>query len=196
MLILYIPTSFQLFQRQYFNLYKSIDMKSFLFFVFQFIFLLGIAAQQSTKPFQSKDSTYNENIKKSKLYGIYIPRDIDDAMAKLMELTTPEGREPFKAVDEETVAKKLYFGLGRWMEYNWNFDEGSRFSHYLRQKGLTYTEDMTRTLLILFHRQVVGNPLDADTLIKKMVDERKKKIESEKQKQTIIHTETKEKSKN
>ncbi len=155
-----------------------------------------VNAQDKSEKFVSKDSLYNENIKKSKLYGVYIPRDIDDALGKLLELTTIEAREPLKNVDEEVVAKKLHFGLGRWMEYNWNFAEGSRFSHYLRQKGIIYTEDMTRFMLILFHRQVVGNPLDVDKLVKKIVDERTKKIEEERKTYKVISTEVKLNSKN
>ncbi|MBK8625923.1 MAG: hypothetical protein IPN86_10270 [Saprospiraceae bacterium] len=156
----------------------------------------GLYSQEKSKGFVSKDSLYNENIKKSRLYGVYIPRDIDDAMSKLMELTTEEARKPFLKVSEDTIAKKLYFGLGRWIEYNWNFDEGSRFSHYLRQKGLNYTEDMTRTMLILFHRHVLGKPLESDILIKKMVEERKKKIAEELKKKEVISEETKTKTKN
>lgn len=147
---------------------------------------------RKSKSFVSKDSLYNENIKKSRLYGVYIPRDIDDAMAKLMELTTEEARQPFFKTDENTVAKKLFFGIGRWMEYNWNFEEGSRFSHYLRQKGLVYTEDMTRTMLILFHRHVTSKPLDVDTLIKAMIIERNKKIEEELKKKEVIKVEKKQ----
>lgn len=150
-------------------------------------------AQEKPKGFVSKDSLYNENIKKSRLYGVYIPRDIDDALVKLMDLTTDEARKPFAKVDEETIAKKLYFGLGRWMEYNWNFAEGSRFSHYLRNKGLVYTEDMTRTMLILFHRHVLNKPLDVDSLIKKIAEERQKKIEEERKKKEVISIETKTK---
>ena len=167
----------------------------FLFFILLCSFNI-LSAQEKSKGFVSKDSLYNENIKKSKLYGVYIPRDIDDAMNKLMELTTEEARKPFNKVDEATIAKKLYFGLGRWMEYNWNFAEGSRISHYLRQKGLVYTEDMTRCMLILFHRHVLGKPLESDSLIKKMVEERNKKIEEERQKGEVISIETKNKSKN
>ena len=155
-----------------------------------------VNAQDKSEKFVSKDSLYNENIKKSKLYGVYIPRDIDDALGKLLELTTIEAREPLKNVDEEVVAKKLHFGLGRWMEYNWNFAEGSRFSHYLRQKGIIYAEDMTRFMLILFHRQVVGNPLDVDKLVKKIVNERTKKIEEERKTYEVIRTEVKLNSKN
>ncbi len=165
--------------------------------LFSFILMCVQAqGQKKTTSFVSKDSLYNENIKKSRLYGVYIPRDIDDAMSKLMELTTEEGRQPLKTIDEETMSKKLYFGLGRWMEYNWNFEEGSRISHYLRQKGLTYTEDMTRCMLRLFHRHVLKQPLKTDELIQILVEERKEKIRIEKEKMKIISTEKKIKPKN
>lgn len=152
---------------------------------------MSIYTQESQNKFLSKDSLYNENIKKSRLYNVYIPRDIDDALSKLMELTNEEARKPLMNIDEVTMAKKLYFGLGRWMEYNWNFEEGSCFSHYLRQKGLIYTEDMTKFMLIIFHRHIKQSPLYIDDLIKKMADERKRKIKEEKEKLPVISTEKK-----
>jgi len=142
--------------------------------------------QSKTKVVIPTDSIYQENIKKSRLYGVYIPRDIEDAVAKLMDLTDEDARKPLLKVDEGTVAKKLYFGLGRWMEYNWNMEEGSRFSHYLRKKGLIYTEDMTRFMLITFHRQLTKRPLDTDNLILEFIKEREKKIKEAQQKMTII----------
>jgi len=147
--------------------------------------------QNNQKPFVSKDSSYNENIRKSRLYNVYIPRDIDDALAKLIELTDQDARNRLLTIDENTMAKKLYFGLGRWMEYNWNFEEGSRFSHYLRQKGLIFTEDMTRFMLIIFHRHISQKELKSEELIAKLSDERKKKIKSEQEKMTVIQTEKK-----
>lgn len=152
--------------------------------------------QQETKSFSSKDSLYNANIKKSKLYGVYIPRDIDDALTKLMDLTTPEARANLLKADEETIARKLHFGLGRWMEYNWNFAEGSRFSHFLRQKGLSFTDDMTRFMLITFHRHVAAADVESDALIAKIVKEREAKLKAEQEKSTLISTETKQISKN
>ena len=77
------------------------------------------------------------------------------------------------------------------MEYNWNFEEGSRFSHYLRQKGLIFTEDMTRFMLIIFHRHISQKELKSEELIAKLSDERKKKIKSEQEKMTVIQTEKK-----
>lgn len=135
---------------------------------------LSLEAQHS-----GADSLYQSNISKSKLYGYYIPRDIDDALQVIDNNTTEEGRASLRTIDEETMSKKLYFGLGRWMEYQWNFVEGSRFSHYLREKGLRYVEDMVRFMLITYHRHNLNAPLDSDTLIKQLNIARDKKLEKE-----------------
>lgn len=151
----------------------------------------GIASQSKTKVVIPTDSLYNENIKKSRLYGVYIPRDIDDAMVKLMELTDEKARLPLKTLDETTMSTKLYFGLGRWMAYNWNFEEGSRLSHYLRQRGLIYTEDMTRFMLVSFHRHINNRPLESEHLILQFISDRNKKIKESQDKMQVISSEKK-----
>jgi len=152
---------------------------------------LTFGVSQDKKIIVPKDSLYNANIKKSTLYGIYIPRNTQDALSKLIELTDDEARKKLLTIDENLMAKKLYFGLGRWMEYNWNFAEGSRFSHFLRTKGLTYPEDMTRFMLITFHRYIRNAALDSDALILTISNERTQKIKKEQDKMPIISTETK-----
>lgn len=132
------------------------------------------------------DSLYQANILKSTLYGVYIPRDFPDAMQQLDKLTDVAAREKLKQIDEKTMARKLFFGLGRWMEYNWNFQEGSRLSHLLRKKGITYTEDMTYTMLVLYHRHVTGKPLDANNLIREVTAARKEKVAAEKKNAVVV----------
>jgi hypothetical protein len=141
--------------------------------------------QEKRSPKIPKDSLYQANIKKSNLYGVYIPRDVDDALQKLMELTTEEARNPLKTIHEDSIARKLFFGLGRWMEYNWNLTEGSRFSHYLRLKGITHPDDQVRLMLVLFHRHISNKPLDADNLLNKIAQERALKVKKEIEATTI-----------
>ncbi len=50
------------------------------------------------------DSLYRSNILKSKLYGVYIPRDIPDAMLRLDGLTDADAREKLKNIDNNTIA--------------------------------------------------------------------------------------------
>ncbi|MBK9149894.1 MAG: hypothetical protein IPM26_02430 [Saprospiraceae bacterium] len=160
-------------------------MNKYLILPALFFLVLSLSAQEEKKLPMPSDSAYQANIKKSKLYGVYIPRDLDDALAQLMKLTDEEGRNKLKKTDENTVAKKLRFGLGRWMEYNWNFAEGSRFSHYLREKGLYNQDDMVRFMLITFHRHVNGKNLETDSLLKELIKQREEIVKREREKKVI-----------
>lgn len=175
---------------------KNKQMKYFYIGSFLLLCTVSTMAQKTDKPPMPKDSAYLSNIKKSTLYGVYIPRDIDDALDKLMELTTEEARKPMVRVNEDTIARKLHFGLGRWMEYNWNFVEGSRFSHVLRQKGFTYSDDMVKYMLVLFHRKVSNKPLDADILAEKILKERKELVKKGEAEMPVVKTEIKKIPKN
>ncbi|MBK8817891.1 MAG: hypothetical protein IPN49_01920 [Saprospiraceae bacterium] len=53
-------------------------------------------AQQTDKPKISGDSLYQSNIKKTRLYGVYIPKDIPEAMAELDKLSTQEAKDLLK----------------------------------------------------------------------------------------------------
>lgn len=146
---------------------------------------LTVFAQETNITVTNGDSLYQSNIKKSRLYGVYIPKDIPDALAELDRLSGEDAKMHLQKADESTVAKKLRFGIGRWMEYNWNFQEGSRFSHHLREKGLWHTDDMAEFMIIIYYRHVKKVPLDEETLLKEMIGRRKEKMQAELQKNTI-----------
>lgn len=148
------------------------------------ILLLFLPLLTFAQPTEDKkvigDSLYQNNIKKTRLYGVYIPKDIEDALSELDKLSTPEAKSNLLKADELTVAKKLRFGVGRWMEYNWNFQEGSRFSHFLREKGIWHVDDMVEFMIILYYRHVGQKPLNIDPLTENIIKNRK-----EKQKQAL-----------
>ena len=163
-------------------------------FLYLFILLLlsfTLFGQTQRKLNTPTDTLYQNNIKKSRLYGTYIPRDIEDALNQLMKLTTDEARAKLKLTDEETVARKLHFGLGRWMEYNWNFVEGSRFSHFLREQGLYHHDDMVKFMLVIFHRKVNGNLLNTEQLMTELIEARKIKVKMHQEKLELISVEPK-----
>ena len=110
---------------------------------------------------------YKRNIRKSRINGVYIPKDLDDALQQLKKLSSEESLAKFKNAPEDIVAKKLHFGLGRWMIYNWNFYYGSRLEYYLKQKGLMHPDDMADFLIISFHRYLNNKDLNTGELIKK-----------------------------
>ncbi len=125
------------------------------------------------------DSLYNSNIKKSRIHDVYIPKNLSDAHRRIQKLTPEDAIQKFiQSEDEVAVSKKLHFGIGRWMIHNWNFYEGSRFSHYLKQKGLLHPDDMAQFVLITLHRNLNEKPLNEEEVIQMLAIERKKEARS------------------
>lgn len=120
---------------------------------------------------------YEENIQKSQINGVYIPKDMDDAFEELKSLTSVKALQKFKSAKEEIVAHKLHFGLGRWIYLHWNFEEGSRYVKYLNEKGLEDFDDMVQFTIVSFHRHLNQTPQEYEQRIagyKKKEEEKKR----------------------
>ena len=78
--------------------------------------------------------------------------------------------------EEKEVCKKLHFGIGRWMILNWNFYEGSRLSHYLKQEGLLHPDDMAQYILRTLHRHLNQLELQKENIIAELKEARMKEI--------------------
>lgn len=138
------------------------------------------------------EKAYKRRISKEFLYGVYIPKDIGDAFVQLNRLADKESIKTFKTADERIAAKRLHFGLGRWIIHNWGFYGGSRFSVYLNRIGLHHPDDMAQFVIITYHRNLNRNPLDVKNLVVEIYEARKKMEEDKKEKgkKTILHEET------
>lgn len=129
--------------------------------------ILGFSLQVVTAGAQVVDSfetefnkQYEQNIRKERINGVYIPKDMEDAFIELERLSDKEAVMKFRNAPEEVVARKLHFGLGKWMIVNWNFYDGSRFSHYLRSMGVSHPDDMAQFTIVSWHRQLNGKALE------------------------------------
>ncbi len=140
-------------------------------------FSINSSAQKLASTEAELDSIYAVNIKLSKINGVYIPRNMKDAFSRLIQLTPSESITSFKQAEEVEVCKKLHFGIGRWMIINWSFYEGSRFSHYLKEKGLLHPDDMAQFVLRTFHRNLLSKDLNEELIIKELAIERKKEAQ-------------------
>lgn len=128
-----------------------------------FILLSSVVfAQPETESDSAYYANYNQRIMQSRINGVYIPADMEDAFSELKTLSDPAGLEKFKNGPEEIVAQKLKGGLGRWMLINWSFHEGSRFSHYLKEQGILHPEDMAQCMIVSFHRYLNGKPIELE----------------------------------
>ncbi len=115
--------------------------------------------QSKEEVIRTQDSIYQSQVNKSRIDGVYIPKDINEAMSELDRLSPPNSVSKLKAIDEETMAKKLHFGLGRWMIVNWQLNLGSRFLKYLTDLGLRGEDEMTKFLLISYNRHIKKTPI-------------------------------------
>jgi len=80
---------------------------------------------QDTVPVRLFEKKYNEkyerNIKKSRINGVYIPKNIAEAHNELKALSQPESLSKFKSAEKFFVVDRLHYGLGRWMIVNSRF---------------------------------------------------------------------------
>ena len=141
--------------------------------------LTQLGGQEVINPPSSRaelDSLYQANILKSRINGVYIPKDLEDAFEEFVHLSPEDAIASFKAADEDMVEEKLHFGIGRWMIVNWNFYEGSRLSHYLRELGVMHPDDMAGFLIRYFHRKLNGKDPDIKALAEHYAELRKKDL--------------------
>jgi len=132
---------------------------------------------------------YQERIRKETLNGVYIPKNLDDAMRELDKRVSSEAREKFKSIPEENVCSVMHNRLGQWMIHNWGFYGGSRLSHYLRSAGVTYPDDMADFLILAYHRRQHEKPIPVRELATEFRERRKKEHQERLKKGKVIHEE-------
>ena len=152
-------------------------LKNILILLFVLIVYVKGEAQFFPTNQTESDSIYAINIKLSKIKGVYIPSNLNEAFDRLNKLTPESAIANFKNAEEIEVCKKLHFGIGRWMIINWSFYEGSRLSHYLKQKGLFHPDDMAQFILRTYHRSLLNKDLDEKEIIDELVKARKKEVQ-------------------
>ncbi len=149
-----------------------------------FIGLLLVSGYAFSQTEAEYIAEYNKRITMEMINGVYIPADLDDAFSELNRLSDPKGIAEFKNTPEDSIRRKLHFGLGKWMLVNWGMEDGSRISHYLKQKGITLPDDMVEYLIIMWHRNLNGKPLRSEEEIariqKRMAEDQKKRDEDKK----------------
>lgn len=140
------------------------------------------------------EQQYKERIAKEKLNGVYIPKNLDDALLQLDKLISAESQAKIKTIPEDSVCKVLHFRLGQWIILNWGFYGGSRLSHYLRSAGITYPDDMADFIILAYHRKLNGKTIVIRDIAIQIKDARKKIIEAEKKEQTLLKEEIRKKT--
>jgi len=155
------------------------------------LLLLGVSLQAQRPPSTEDEfeKAYNKRIQKDYLFGVYIPKDLTDAFVQLNRLIDKEGQAAFKTMGEADAVRKLHFSFGRWMIYNWGFYEGSRFSHYLKGLGIFNPDDMSRFVMLSYHRNLNRKPLNVKEQITQIQEMRKQERDKKLKGGEILHEE-------
>lgn len=168
-------------------------MKKYMF-LFLFAFIYGNVIGQETISKEAQfQKQYNKRIKKERLFGVYIPKDMPDAITQLNKLSPQEAKVSMKTVEEEVAVRKLHFSLGRWIIHNWGFYQGSRFSHHLKQIGVSHPDDQARVVITAYHRFLNKKPLELKKLAEYYQEKRRKEIEAKKKKGEVLFKEKRKK---
>lgn len=147
---------------------------------------LAKAICQDTDIYEEK---YQWRIQQEELYGVYIPKDVNDALIQLNNLMDKDSKEKFKAMSEDDAVHKLFFSLGRWMTHNWSLYEGSRLSVYLQSMGIHHPDDMCSFIIRVYHRSLNQQELGIKVLLEEIQGKEKLKAEERKKKSVIIYEE-------
>ncbi len=127
---------------------------------------------------QEFKESYAWRIEQTHLAGVYIPKDLVDAFRELDKKTDEQSRIKFRSLAETDAERKLFFSLGRWIWTNWSFYEGSRLSHWFKEVGITYPDDMTKIILIAYHRKLNGKDIDFKGLAIRFKEQRRTEHEA------------------
>ena len=163
-----------------------------LFIIYLGICISGLRAQQYAPPSNDAEfeRQYQERIKKDRLSGIYIPKNLEDALTQLNKLSSEDSKNIFRAIPEDSVCQIMHNRLGQWMIVNWSFYEGSRLSNYLRSAGVSYPDDMADFLLLAFHRQLNHKSVEIRELATYFREKRKAERKEELKEAEILKEET------
>lgn len=157
------------------------------------IFLLNctfiVVAQDPPATEDAFEKAYQKRITKEYISGVYIPKDLADCFIQLNQLTDKESKVKFKNMPEAEAASKLHFSLGRWIIYNWGFYEGSRFSFYLKNLGISHPDDMAKFVIITYHRNLNKNKLNVKELVEGIKLKQENKRKQRLQEGEVIHEE-------
>jgi hypothetical protein len=97
---------------------------------------------------------------KSEIDGVYIPKNIEDAISQFDEFYSDSLKTEVKKLSEDDFVGQYHMGTGLYIRNNWGLWSGSRLSRYFNRKGIKHPDDMSGIILTSFHRQLNGKNID------------------------------------
>lgn len=115
---------------------------------------------------------YQWRVKQERLYGIYIPKSLDEAMLEMDRLTDEVSKKKFAALPEEVAFRKLFHSLRPWIVQNWGLEGGSRFSRLFEPLQLRHPDDIAELVVVSWHRHLHSKDRDFKALVEQIRQKR------------------------
>ena len=133
----------------------------------------------------SYQKEYAKRITKERLFGVYIPKNLDESFVELDKKMAAQGKLKFQTMTESEVVGKVL--LHRWLYQNWGFELGSRISHAIKTDfGVSFPDDAIDFILLSYHRKLLGKELQTNELAAIYKEKRKKAWEEKQKKATVV----------
>lgn len=92
----------------------------------------------------------------------YIPKNLDDAHAQLLQTLSVDDLARIKAMKSEDQMAEHNFDLGMGLRNTWGLWSGSRLAKYFNQLGVYHPDDMSSIILATFWCKLHDKPFELD----------------------------------
>ena len=103
------------------------------------------------------------------------PRNLDEAVAALDGVISPEDKERFQEWTEEKFVTVLHHSLGQWVRNNWKlWDDTSELSEWFEARKIWHADDMSGIVLRSYYRKTRDLPIKFEEQVQGYVEYWKK----------------------
>lgn len=91
-----------------------------------------------------------------KIDGVYIPKDLDEAIECLDTLLSEEDKQyTSDSLTLESFSTNTHFSIGMWMRNNWGLWGGSRLQRYFTERNVYHPDDMSGIILEAYYKKKI-----------------------------------------
>ena len=93
-------------------------------------------------------------------HDVYVPVNVEDAIAQLDSLLTQNQIDEIRAIEsEQDFAGMTHHSLGAWLRNYWGLWRGSRMSTYFNERSIYHPDTMSWITLVSYYRHLQGEPI-------------------------------------
>ncbi|HEY9777799.1 MAG TPA: WG repeat-containing protein [Planktothrix sp.] len=123
----------------------------------------GIAREKNWNSVAARSDLMELHLREIKIHqdphsptGVYIPKNVSDAMIELDKMLPPAALRDIKTIEEEEMISHCNTGLRDWLVKNWGLANESRLYKYMDSQNFSDTDLATDRILAAYWERVHG----------------------------------------